>query len=160
MRFLETMHTVKKRLLSIAILIAYAVLLIKVMVFKDLPAFRIGHFMLNLGGTDVGGAPNFVPFKTISLYLFDAGWIIAAFNLIGNIVLLVPVGVLLPFVYPNITWKTALVIAVGSGLAIEILQAVLHVGIFDIDDVILNGLGVMIGYLGYDKIRLLLRNNR
>ncbi len=146
----------KKRLLPIVILGLYAILLIKVMVFKDLPVFRIGHFMLSLGGTDAGGAPNFVPFKTISLYLFDAGWLIASINLIGNIALLVPVGFLLPFVYPNVLWKTALAIAVGSGLAIETLQVVLRVGIFDIDDVILNGLGVMIGYFairGFKKLK-------
>ncbi len=44
------------------------------------------------------------------------------------------------------TWKKSIIIGVISGLVIEIMQAILHVGIFDIDDVILNALGVMIGY--------------
>jgi hypothetical protein len=39
-----------------------------------------------------------------------------------------------------------LAIAAGAGLAIEGTQVVLQVGIFDIDDVILNGFGVMAGY--------------
>jgi hypothetical protein len=40
-------------------------------------------------------------------------------------------------------------------MLIELTQVVLHLGIFDIDDVILNGLGVMVGfwlYVGFQKI--------
>jgi hypothetical protein len=40
----------------------------------------------------------------------------------------------------------SLILAFASGLIIEIMQTILRVGIFDIDDVILNALGVMIGY--------------
>jgi hypothetical protein len=46
-------------------------------------------------------------------------------------------------------WKGALSIAIASCLGIEIVQRVLHIGVFDIDDVILNVLGVMIGYGAY-----------
>src|SRR5688572_1056119 len=105
----------KKHLISVIILVAYAVPLIKVMVFKDVPTIRVGQLMLNFGGTTTGNAPNFVPFKTILPYLFGyKGWIIAGINLIGNIILLVPVGFLLPFAYPNITWKKSVVIAIVS----------------------------------------------
>lgn len=136
-----------KRLISLLILIAYVAILIKVMVFKDIPTIRIGQLMMNFAGADAGHAPNFVPFKTILPYLFGfKGLIIAGANLVGNIVLLVPIGFLLPFIYRNITWKISLTIAVLSGLTIEITQTVLRVGIFDIDDVILNALGVMVGY--------------
>jgi len=137
----------KKRLLSAFIFIAYCLILIKVMVFKDIPAIKIGQLMLNFGGTDGGHQANFVPFKTIGPYLLgDIGWIIAGINLVGNIGLLAPLGFLAPLVFRNITWKKSLALAVASGLVIEILQTVLHVGIFDIDDVILNAFGVMLGY--------------
>ena len=139
----------KKRLLSAFILIAYSAILIKVMVFKDLPVIRIGPLMLNFGGTQEGPA-NLVPFKTILPYLLgEKGLIIAGINLVGNIVLLVPIGFLVPFVFRNMTWKKSLALAVAAGFAIEGMQEVLHVGIFDIDDVILNGLGVMIGYWAF-----------
>lgn len=139
-----------KRLLSLCILIIYSAILIKVMVFKDLPTIHIGQLMLNFGGTDGGHPANFVPFTTIVPYLLGhKGWIIAGINLIGNIALLVPIGILLPLIYRNITWKKSLILALASGLTIEILQTVLHVGIFDIDDVILNALGVMIGYFAF-----------
>lgn len=127
-------------------LIAYCAILIKVMVFKDLPIIRIGHLMFRFGGTQAGEA-NFVPFKTIWPYLRgDKGWLIAGLNLLGNIALLVPVGFLVPFVYRNMTWKKSLALAFAAGLAIEGMQELLRVGIFDIDDVILNGLGVVVGY--------------
>ncbi len=137
----------KKSLFPLLVLIAYFAVLIKVMVFKDVPAIRIGSLMLNFSGTESGHAPNFVPFKTIWPYLLGhKGFIIAGINLIGNIALLVPIGFLFPFVYRNMAWKGSLVLAVASGLTIEALQVVLHVGIFDIDDIILNALGVLIGY--------------
>jgi glycopeptide antibiotics resistance protein len=50
------------------------------------------------------------------------------------------------------TWKKTLALAIATGLAIEGMQEVLHVGIFDIDDVILNGLGVVIGYWAFTML--------
>ena len=140
----------KKNLTSTFILIAYCAILIKVMVFKDIPTIRIGSLMLNFAGTNAGHAPNFVPFKTIVPYLLGfKGWIIAGVNLVGNIALLVPIGLLTPFVYRSMTWKASLALGVAAGLGIEVMQTVLRVGIFDIDDVILNALGVMIGYAAF-----------
>ena len=105
--------------------------------------------MLNFGGSREGQA-NFLPFKTILPYLLgERGLIIAVINLVGNVVLLVPIGFLIPFVYQNMTWKKSLTLAVAAGLAIEGMQVVFRVGIFDIDDLILNGLGVMIGYWAF-----------
>jgi glycopeptide antibiotics resistance protein len=142
-----SLKTMKKHLVSTFILIVYITILIKVMVFKDMPTIRIGSLMLNFAGTDEGHPANFVPFKTILQYLLgDKGLIIAGANLVGNIALLVPIGFLVPFVYRNMTWKKSLALAAAAGLAIEGMQVVLRVGIFDIDDVVLNALGVMIGY--------------
>src|SRR6267378_4259578 len=143
-------HSMKKNLISTFILIAYCAILIKIMVFKDIPTIRIGSLMLNFAGTNAGHAPNFVPFKTIVPYLLGyKGWIIAGVNLVGNIALLVPIGFLVPFVHRNMTGKKSLALGVVSGLSIEVMQSVLRVGIFDIDDVILNALGVMIGYAAF-----------
>lgn len=135
-----------KRIISTIILIAYSAMLIKILVFKELPMIRIGALRFNFGGTHEGPA-NLWPFKTIFPYLLGKrGFVIAIFNLAGNIVLLLPVGFLVPFVYRKMTWKKTLALAIAAGLAIEGMQALFRVGIFDIDDVILNGLGVMVGY--------------
>lgn len=136
----------KQRLLVTVMLISYCAILVKVMVFKDLPVIRIGQLMLNFGGTQEGPA-NLVPFKTILPYLMgEKGFVIAFINIAGNIVLLIPLGLLVSFIFRNITWKKMLLLSLVVGFTIEGLQVLLHVGIFDIDDVILNGLGVMVGY--------------
>jgi glycopeptide antibiotics resistance protein len=140
----------KKPLISTLILIAYCAILIKVMVFKDIPTIRVAGLMLNFAGTNAGHGPNFVPFKTIVPYLLgDKGWIIASINLVGNIALLVPLGFLAPLGLRNLTWKASLALGAAAGLCIEVMQTVLRVGIFDIDDVILNALGVMMGYWAF-----------
>jgi glycopeptide antibiotics resistance protein len=139
----------KKHLISTFILIAYSVILIKVMVFKDVPMIRIGSLMIYFGGSQTGPA-NLTPFKTILVYLLgEKGLMIGGINLVGNIILLVPIGLLVPLVFRKITWKKMFVLAVITGFAIEGLQVILRVGIFDIDDVILNGLGVMLGYWAF-----------
>ena len=120
-----------KRIFPLLLLLVYAALLFNVMVLKDLPTIRIGHMMFSFAGTHEG-TPNFVPFKTIGMYMRGGGgWLIAGVNLLGNIGLLVPVGFLLPFVFPGLTWKKALLWAIGSGLAIEGSQVLLRVGIFE-----------------------------
>lgn len=135
-----------KRFLPSFLLIIYSAVLIKVMVLKDVPIVRTGSVMLNFGGTQEGHA-NLVPFKTIVPYVLGhKGLIIGGINLIGNIVLLVPVGILIPFIYRGVTWKKVFMLAVGTSFLIETMQVMLRVGIFDIDDVLLNAFGVMIGY--------------
>ncbi len=138
----------KNRLLQV-LLLGYCLLLIKIMVFKDVPLIRLGILMLNFGGTHEG-QPNFIPFKTIIPYLVgEKGLLIGAINIVGNIILLVPVGLMVPFVFPAVHLKKSILFAVFSGLLIEGMQTLLHVGIFDIDDVILNGLGYLLGYWIY-----------
>src|SRR5713226_2386456 len=91
---------------------------------------------------------NYVPFKTILPYLRGyPTWIDAIRNLLGNIILFMPLGFLLPLLYRPISWKSVLGIAVAFSLCIETLQLVLRAGIFDVDDILFNTLGVMLGYL-------------
>jgi glycopeptide antibiotics resistance protein len=139
----------KNRIFLSFVLLAYVVILIKVMVLKDVPGLRFGHVVLHFGGTQTGDS-NLIPFKTILPYLFgDGGIFIGWLNILGNIALLMPVGFLLPFLLKKINWKHIVLMATASGLLIEGAQLILRVGIFDIDDVILNGLGVVVGYWTY-----------
>lgn len=136
----------RNRVIPAVLLAAYSALVVSILVFK-IASFRIGHLRLNFSGYATG-EPNLIPFTTIMPYLLgERGQMIALFNIGGNIVLFVPLGFLIPFVFRNVAWRTLLVLAVIVPILIEITQAVFRIGIFDIDDVILNGLGVMIGYL-------------
>ncbi len=68
-------------------------------------------------------------------------------NIILNILLFVPFGFLLPM-YSEKLKKIYKVVPIGIGttLIIEIVQYVTNMGIFEIDDVFNNTLGVLIGY--------------
>jgi glycopeptide antibiotics resistance protein len=67
-------------------------------------------------------------------------------NFLGNIVLFMPVGFLLPIVSDwKQLWKT-IATGIGFSLLIEVIQFITARGCFDPDDVILNGLGCIIGY--------------
>ena len=96
---------------------------------------------------------NLKPFTTIRLYLAllqgsDGGLVRHAWvNLVGNIVMFVPLGYLLPNIWKKLRkfYKT-LVATLGIILVIEILQFITGLGSFDVDDFILNCLGVITGY--------------
>lgn len=67
-------------------------------------------------------------------------------NSFGNIILFVPIGVLAPVVTNwKKMWRTVIA-GVGFSLIIETIQLITSRGCFDFDDVVLNGLGCVIGY--------------
>lgn len=136
----------RTRWLAACALIAYGAILTRVVVFKAIPVIRIGHLRLRFAGPYTGTA-NFVPFRTIVPQLTGRGnHLIAVVNLIGNMIPFMPIGLLAPLLFRSISWQTALVLGVVSGLCMELMEVVFCVGIFDIDDVMLNAFGVMAGY--------------
>lgn len=96
---------------------------------------------------------NLVPLWTIRSYLRLLGHSrqvlrrIAAMNLIGNIVMFLPLGVLAPLLWPRLRrlWLL-LLISCGVIAAIELLQLVTLLGSCDVDDLLLNLLGVLLGW--------------
>ena len=87
---------------------------------------------------------NFKPF----LYLFDYPTIREALlNLIGNITMFIPLGIVWPGVFQKLNTHGK-VIAAGFGVSmtIEILQLAFFDRATDIDDLILNTLGFLMGY--------------
>ena len=93
---------------------------------------------------------NFIPFKTIVEYVqryIDGYRNLSVLNLLGNFVLFMPMGVLLPCVIRKLDrfWKVTLTV-LGMVVMVEIVQGILRVGSVDIDDVLFNVVGAMIGY--------------
>ena len=68
-------------------------------------------------------------------------------NLIGNVTMFIPSGIILPILYPKLDrfWKVWAV-GMGMSLIIEILQVPFYTRASDVDDLILNTAGVIIGY--------------
>ena len=93
---------------------------------------------------------NFIPFKTIIEYVqrYHNGFRnLSVINLLGNFVLFMPMGALLPCVIRKLDrfWKVTLTV-LGMVVMVEIVQGILRVGSVDIDDVLFNVVGAMIGY--------------
>ena len=97
---------------------------------------------------------NLTPFKTISLYwrlLEDPVrpllTRLAIYNLAGNILLFLPMGMLIPAIWSRLRkfYKTLLLAALLV-IAAEILQVLILAGSCDVDDLILNLLGTAMGY--------------
>lgn len=103
---------------------------------------------------------SLVPFRTIAEYLSDEVLrrSFALSNLLGNVVLFVPLGGYLTLfnrdkrIYTNVQW----IVLISA--AAEALQYLFRVGATDIDDVILNGLGGFIGVAAYRILLLVLKD--
>ena len=63
-----------------------------------------------------------------------------------NIVVFVPLGVLLAIPYKDIKLSSVFVLSVLSSILIEVLQFVLKRGFAEIDDVLHNTLGALLGF--------------
>lgn len=69
-------------------------------------------------------------------------------NLVGNVVLFIPLGFLLSRIWPKLqNFFLFLLICTAMILTVEALQLFTLLGSFDIDDVILNLAGMLLGYL-------------
>lgn len=93
-----------------------------------------------------GRGMNAVPFHTIGSYFtggFDTGFII---NIVANVLMFSPLGLCLPLFWQRFQrwWK---LLFIGAAFSSGIETAQLFVGrSVDIDDVILNTAGVVLGY--------------
>ena len=71
-------------------------------------------------------------------------------NVIGNTAMFIPLGVVWPIVYKDLNTHGKIISAgIGGSLCIEILQLPFYDRVSDVDDLLLNTLGFLIGYLGY-----------
>ena len=66
-------------------------------------------------------------------------------NILGNIIMFIPIGLFLPIFF-NLSYKKLLLIGICYSLFIEVFQIFLP-RVSDIDDIILNNIGVSIGFL-------------
>lgn len=99
------------------------------------------------------GISNFVPFKEIFRYDFGTPKFMK--NIVGNIMLFIPYGFIASYLIKNKKFSTITILTIIVSLTIETVQY--YIGrVFDIDDVILNLTGGIIGfliYVGIDAIR-------
>lgn len=93
---------------------------------------------------------NFTFFKTVRMYI-DYAYMLNSFeNLIGNVAIFIPFGYLLAEVYRSARklW-VALISIFLMTFVIEGFQLVSGLGVFDVDDILLNMIGGFTGFAIY-----------
>jgi glycopeptide antibiotics resistance protein len=98
---------------------------------------------------------NAVPFTTIRIYLDNLDSAFWVSQLVGNLLLLLPLGLFGPLLLPwlNRWWRVAL-LAILVSVAIEVAQLRVPDRSADVDDVLLNTLGALCGYAVLRIVRL------
>lgn len=131
-----------KRLLTILLLV-YALIMLYVLLWG---LGRIAH---------ANYLYNFTPFSTIKHYVTTDhfGPVQRLLNVVGNILAFVPFGALIPLVFKANFLRTVLIFLAGL-LILETAQLVSKRGVFDVDDFILNTLGMALGYLIFKTLSL------
>lgn len=126
----------------------YIAFLVKVILVKHLPLlFLIHNLKLELNLNQI----NLIPFATIADYFKFGNKGISVKNLVGNVVIFIPIGFFLPFLIERFRKKKVLLLAsFVFSLSFETIQLLFPMlGSFDVDDLILNTLGALIGYIGF-----------
>jgi glycopeptide antibiotics resistance protein len=92
---------------------------------------------------------NLTPLRTINWYL-HAGGIEFLVNIVGNLGVFAPIGILWPVIRNGRTtiWRIAFLSA-GLSLLVETLQFFSGFRFADVDDVLLNTLGGVMGYAAF-----------
>jgi len=124
-----------------------------------LAVWLVGGLLLTLLPADLDpgqrAEPNFVPFKTIGIYLASLDSSYWFGQMVGNLVLLLPVGLLGPLVLPWMDrWGRVLFISLVLGAAIEVAQLWIRDRSADVDDLLLNVVGAMLGYAILSVLRI------
>lgn len=129
--------------------LAISLLMMTVCVFSLTGVSPISGFHTDIRPDEI----NYIPFIGILEILRDGWSFYSVSNILGNILLFVPLGFLAPAVLPKLAifWKTAL-LGFGVSLWIECTQLFLTRGT-DVDDLILNTLGTMAGFALYALCR-------
>ncbi|WP_306419864.1 VanZ family protein [Bacillus sp. J14TS2] len=143
------------------LLCLYLCILSKQILFKFLPLqVIVNHLTLNFEGELFWGRQNFIPFKTISYYLFSATDLssrVRIENLAGNVIGFMPFGFLVPLLSRKLNLKAITLATFFLSLTFELIQLIFRLGSFDVDDLILNTLGGVLGYLLISLIFTFLR---
>lgn len=122
----------KRKMIIIFIAISYTIIIFDITLLNR-GAYRDNNINFNL----------FTSYKMV-LNTFDKS---VLRHIILNILMTIPLGILLPFIhnkFHKIRWT--MTVGIIFVLAIELIQLTTNSGIFDVDDILNNSIGVLIGY--------------
>ena len=124
----------------------------KIVLYKELMMLVFGIYILCLFQVvtfqdDTSWASNnFIPFKEIFRYRIASRLFFK--NVLGNMIMFLPFGLFTGYYLRSDKYHLPLLLTVIASLSIELVQ--LSIGrVFDVDDIILNILGGLLGYFIY-----------
>ncbi|MDI5967493.1 VanZ family protein [Streptantibioticus silvisoli] len=123
-------------LIAFACMVVFATMLAKVTLVPSPASVSLVH-------------ANFHPGASIRAYFDQPDWHVTLKEVGGNVLLGLPFGLLLPVLFPKTRGTVRVVVATAFVmLCVETVQGTMVVGrAFDVDDVILNTAGALLGYL-------------
>ncbi|MED5020098.1 VanZ family protein [Paenibacillus chibensis] len=140
----------------ILVFIVYLYVLVKVILFKfggSSPGFYLRQLIESVTHPDrilqrLRLMSNLVPLHEITGNIRHLGSPSGFINFFGNIAAFMPLGFLLPLVFGfrTLSFLKVLLISFGVSLALETAQLLLFIGTFDVDDMIMNTAGGVLGY--------------
>ncbi len=140
----------------------YILIVLKVIIFK----YPFEKLLAMAAGWRRGviwqglGTANFMPFKTIKMYIDYAYKLNSVENLAGNVLAFLPFGFLFPMVgREGERFFVILLNAFVFVMGIEVFQLFSAFGAFDVDDILLNCLGASLGFCIY-RLMMFLQKKR
>jgi glycopeptide antibiotics resistance protein len=141
--------SIKSEMMAAAV--PFAVMFIYFATVFPFPFFNPYHFV----ETGLGRSYNVIPFKSIMGSLNHFYYMVPLRNIGGNILLFVPLGFALAFRFYRMNIWKGILCGLLVSLSMELCQFVMGYRSFDVDDLILNGMGTFIGIMtckGFAKI--------
>lgn len=134
---------------------AYVLFTLQIILFKTIPLSSILEMDIKLRSI------NLIPFQTIAGFMNGNIWSLRALaNILGNIFIFIPLGVFVSHQGSGKSFKWKAAILLSATLFLEIVQYVLALGSSDIDDVLLNFAGGLLGIALYKGMRGLFRTRQ
>lgn len=137
----------KGRKLNMVLFCLYSALMLWLLFHRSGPIEGVAYW------DQIGMSINLIPMHTIMRYvrlLSSSREILvrlAIINLLGNVIMFIPLGVFLPRVFRKLqTLRNTLSTTALSISIIEVVQLFTLLGSCDIDDLILNLIGTALGY--------------
>lgn len=133
-----------KRMLSWTFFMAYMIALSYFLFFSEKYGRVTGTEEYRYNLIPLNEIKRFIKYRDI------VGYKSIIINIAGNVLAFAPFGFFMPVVSPQDN-KPLRVIITGLcfSFLIEMLQLVFKIGIFDVDDILLNTIGVAVGYIGF-----------
>lgn len=155
------------RIIFLLLLAVYIIVLVKVILFKFSPfngAFLLQQLTDHLQEPErmkdrLLQQGNFVAFKEIKGNLRSKSTH-SLVNLFGNIAIFIPFGALLSYGLSRWRFLKVLVFSFLMSLSLEAAQVIFSMGTFDVDDLILNTSGGVLGHAVYSMYRWTVPKNK